>query len=97
MQTIERLLENSPDFFCTFNCVIVAQAKEDSVKEESIRALAASLQAHNVPLIIVRTYGLIGYVRIAVAEHTGEHLCSRIVAELRICAMCTVFMFDFSG
>ena len=37
----------------------------------SLKNLAAYLWNENVPLMIIRSYGLIGYIRVVVKEHNG--------------------------
>jgi hypothetical protein len=37
------------------------------MREEQLLALDAACREYNVPLIVARSYGLVGYVRISVA------------------------------
>ncbi|XP_063801615.1 NEDD8-activating enzyme E1 regulatory subunit isoform X2 [Pseudophryne corroboree] len=61
----DKLLDNDPSFFCKFTLVIATQ-----LPESSLLHLAESLWNYNIPLLICRTYGFIGYMRIIVKEHT---------------------------
>ena len=66
LQTVERLLENAPEFFARFTVVVATQ-----LHEASMLALAAHLLSIRVPLLVVRSYGLVGHIRIALHEHPG--------------------------
>ncbi|CAH1796256.1 unnamed protein product [Owenia fusiformis] len=61
----EVLVENNPTFFNTFSIVIVTD-----ISEKGLLTLADLLWKNGVPLLITRSYGLIGYMRLAVKEHT---------------------------
>ncbi|KAM8947650.1 NEDD8-activating enzyme E1 regulatory subunit [Pelodytes ibericus] len=61
----EQLLESDPSFFCRFSLVIATQ-----LPESTLLRLAESLWDFNIPLLICRAYGFIGYMRIIVKEHT---------------------------
>ncbi|XP_041077672.1 NEDD8-activating enzyme E1 regulatory subunit-like isoform X2 [Polyodon spathula] len=61
----DKLLDNDPDFFCRFSLVIAVH-----LPESTILCLAAFLWGAGVPLLVCRTYGLIGYMRLVVKEHT---------------------------
>lgn len=58
------LLETRPDFFKDFSVVIAAQ-----LTESTVLALAHVLWEANIPLIVVKAYGMLGYMRVAVREH----------------------------
>uniref|UniRef100_A0A8C5WYL5 NEDD8-activating enzyme E1 regulatory subunit n=1 Tax=Laticauda laticaudata TaxID=8630 RepID=A0A8C5WYL5_LATLA len=60
----DKLLDNDPSFFCRFNVVIATQ-----LPESTLLRLADVLWNYNIPLLICRTYGLIGYMRIVIKEH----------------------------
>ncbi|KAG8144000.1 putative NEDD8-activating enzyme E1 regulatory subunit protein [Naja naja] len=60
----DKLLDNDPSFFCRFNVVIATQ-----LPESMLVRLADVLWNYNIPLLICRTYGLIGYMRIVIKEH----------------------------
>ncbi|CAJ0955784.1 unnamed protein product, partial [Ranitomeya imitator] len=61
----DQLLDNDPSFFCKFTLVIATQ-----LSESTLLRLAETLWNSNIPLLISRTYGFIGYMRIIVKEHT---------------------------
>ncbi|KAJ7311967.1 hypothetical protein JRQ81_006291 [Phrynocephalus forsythii] len=60
----DKLLDNDPSFFCRFNVVIATQ-----LPESTLLRLAEVLWNYNIPLLVCRTYGLIGYMRIVIKEH----------------------------
>ncbi|XP_040265216.1 NEDD8-activating enzyme E1 regulatory subunit [Bufo bufo] len=60
----EQLLDNDPSFFCKFTLVIASQ-----LLESTLLRLAETLRNANIPLLICRTYGFVGYMRIVVEEH----------------------------
>ncbi|XP_074640964.1 NEDD8-activating enzyme E1 regulatory subunit-like isoform X2 [Tubulanus polymorphus] len=66
-ESVEQLLEklDNPDFFLTFSCVIATD-----LAEKTLLSLANYLWDHNIPLLVCRSYGMIGYLRLAVKEHT---------------------------
>ncbi|ETE66509.1 NEDD8-activating enzyme E1 regulatory subunit, partial [Ophiophagus hannah] len=64
----DKLLDNDPSFFCRFNVVIATQ-----LPESTLLRLADVLWNYNIPLLICRTYGLIGYMRIVIKEHPESH------------------------
>ncbi|KAK2529913.1 hypothetical protein Q9233_006298 [Columba guinea] len=61
----EKLLENDPSFFNRFNLVVATQ-----LPESTLLRLAELLWNSNIPLLVCRTYGLVGYMRIVMKEHT---------------------------
>ncbi|KAL1117290.1 hypothetical protein AAG570_004616 [Ranatra chinensis] len=61
----EQLLENNPNFFTHFTVVIAI-----ALSERVLIPLSKSLWAANVPLIVAKSCGLIGYARIQLREHT---------------------------
>ncbi|XP_062997186.1 NEDD8-activating enzyme E1 regulatory subunit isoform X2 [Elgaria multicarinata webbii] len=60
----DKLLDNDPSFFCRFNVVIASQ-----LPESTMLRLAEVLWNYSIPLLVCRTYGLIGYLRIIIKEH----------------------------
>ncbi|KAB1273089.1 NEDD8-activating enzyme E1 regulatory subunit [Camelus dromedarius] len=60
----ENLLDNDPSFFCRFTIVVATQ-----LPESTLLRLADVLWNSQVPLLICRTYGLVGYMRIIIKEH----------------------------
>ncbi|XP_061526140.1 NEDD8-activating enzyme E1 regulatory subunit [Phycodurus eques] len=61
----DMLLDNNPDFFHRFTIVIGVQLPEST----SLR-LGSVLWSASVPFLLCKTYGLIGYMRLVVQEHT---------------------------
>lgn len=59
------LINTKLEFFDTFTIVIACD-----VPEAALRKLAAYLYERNIPLVIPRSYGFIGYLRVATPEHT---------------------------
>ncbi|KAK2143283.1 hypothetical protein LSH36_857g00105 [Paralvinella palmiformis] len=64
-ETADNLLDNSPEFFNKFTIVVAT-----SLSEKILLRLASHLWDNEIPLIICRSYGFIGYVRLVVREHT---------------------------
>ncbi|XP_076656236.1 nedd8-activating enzyme E1 regulatory subunit APP-BP1 isoform X2 [Halictus rubicundus] len=61
----EQILYNSPDFFNNFTVVVAT-----SLIEKSLILLSQRLWKLNIPLIVCRSIGFIGYLRIQVKDHT---------------------------
>uniref|UniRef100_A0A8C0EDL1 NEDD8-activating enzyme E1 regulatory subunit n=1 Tax=Bubo bubo TaxID=30461 RepID=A0A8C0EDL1_BUBBB len=61
----EKLLDNDPSFFRRFNLVVATQ-----LPESTLLRLAELLWNSNIPLLVCRTYGLVGYMRVIIKEHT---------------------------
>ncbi|EEF38201.1 NEDD8-activating enzyme E1 regulatory subunit AXR1 [Ricinus communis] len=61
----EALIETNPSFFSQFTLVVATQLVEDSMVK-----LDRICREANVMLIFARSYGLAGFVRISVKEHT---------------------------
>ncbi|KAM3876792.1 NEDD8-activating enzyme E1 regulatory subunit [Diretmus argenteus] len=61
----DKLLDNDPEFFHRFTLVIGIQ-----LPESTCLRLGSVLWSACVPFLVCRTYGLIGYMRLAVKEHT---------------------------
>jgi len=59
------LLREQPTFFAGYSLVIATQ-----MPEAALRTLAAALWAQGVPLLAVRSFGLVGTLRLAKGEHT---------------------------
>ncbi|XP_025914819.1 NEDD8-activating enzyme E1 regulatory subunit isoform X1 [Apteryx rowi] len=60
----EKLLDNDPSFFSHFNLVVATQ-----LPESTLLRLAELLWNSNIPLLVCRTYGLVGYMRVIIKEH----------------------------
>ncbi|XP_078335087.1 NEDD8-activating enzyme E1 regulatory subunit-like isoform X2 [Crassostrea virginica] len=61
----EALLENNPGFFKKFTVVIAT-----GLSERVLLQLADVLWQQSIPLLVCRSYGMIGYMRLVVKEHT---------------------------
>uniref|UniRef100_A0A9J8C9M1 NEDD8-activating enzyme E1 regulatory subunit n=1 Tax=Cyprinus carpio carpio TaxID=630221 RepID=A0A9J8C9M1_CYPCA len=61
----DKLLDNDPEFFHRFSLVIGVQ-----LPESTCLRLGSVLWDAGVPFLVCRTYGLIGYMRLIVKEHT---------------------------
>uniref|UniRef100_A0A8C9VJF8 NEDD8-activating enzyme E1 regulatory subunit n=1 Tax=Scleropages formosus TaxID=113540 RepID=A0A8C9VJF8_SCLFO len=61
----DKLLDNDPEFFHRFSLVIGVQ-----LIESTCLRLAGVLWNAGVPFLVCKTYGLVGYMRLAVKEHT---------------------------
>lgn len=61
----DQLLDNDPEFFQRFSLVIAVH-----LPESTCLRLGAILWNDGVPFLHCRTYGLIGYMRLVVREHT---------------------------
>jgi len=59
------LVNTKLEFFDTFTIVVACD-----LPEAALRKLASYLYERNIPLVIPRSYGFIGYLRIATPEHT---------------------------
>jgi amyloid beta precursor protein binding protein 1 len=64
-ENLGQLLENSPDFFNNFTVVIGT-----SMTERTLILLSKKLWDLEIPFIVCRSYGFIGYIRVQVTEHT---------------------------
>ncbi|KAM4614145.1 NEDD8-activating enzyme E1 regulatory subunit isoform 2-T2 [Discoglossus pictus] len=61
----DQLLDSDPSFFCRFTLVIATQ-----LPESTLLRLAETLWDSNIPLLVCRAYGFVGYMRLIVKEHT---------------------------
>lgn len=64
-ENVDLILANRPEYFNSFDIVLASNLKENTMKK-----LSQHLWNENVPLILLRSYGLIGYIRIVSKEHT---------------------------
>jgi amyloid beta precursor protein binding protein 1 len=60
----EAIIEEDVSFFGRFTLVIAT-----NISEKALLKLAAFLYERNIPLFVCRSYGFVGYVRLAVPEH----------------------------
>ncbi|XP_069112998.1 NEDD8-activating enzyme E1 regulatory subunit-like isoform X3 [Argopecten irradians] len=61
----EKLLQSNPSFFNTCTMVIAT-----NLCERTLLQLSKQLWSYNIPLLVCRCYGFIGYMRLALREHT---------------------------
>lgn len=59
------LINTKLEFFEAFTVVVATD-----LPEAPLRKLAAFLYEHNIPIIVPRSYGFVGYLRISTPEHT---------------------------
>ncbi|XP_026284162.1 NEDD8-activating enzyme E1 regulatory subunit [Frankliniella occidentalis] len=64
-EDVDQVLLNNPDFFNNFHVVIGT-----ALSERTLITLSEKLWECGIPLIVCRSYGFLGYMRIQVAEHT---------------------------
>eukprot|EP00127_Corallochytrium_limacisporum_P000521 Clim_evm23s15 gene=Clim_evmTU23s15 len=62
--SMESMIKNKPDFFKTFTIILVANMSMNCALKE----LGTLCRDHSIPLLIVRSYGFIGYYRMVVNE-----------------------------
>lgn len=62
--SIDSILTNSPDLFSKYSTVIATE-----LPDCTLQLLSKVLWSLSVPLIVVVSYGLIGYMRLALPEH----------------------------
>ncbi|KAM8799502.1 NEDD8-activating enzyme E1 regulatory subunit [Eudromia elegans] len=76
----EKLLDNDPSFFSRFNLVVATQ-----LPESTLLRLAELLWNSNIPLLVCRTYGLVGYMRVVIKEHSVvESHPDNVLEDLRL-------------
>lgn len=63
-ESVETLLENSPEFFSAFKVVIAS-----SLKEKTLIALSRLLWQQNIPFVYCRSVGFIASARLQFTEH----------------------------
>ena len=63
-EDIDDVLNSNPTFFSNFNVVIAT-----SLSESTLLKVSKLLWALSIPLIISRTYGLLGYIRVSAPSH----------------------------
>jgi len=59
------LIESNVEFFSSFTLVIATE-----LPETALLKLSQHLYAKHIPLLVARSYGFLGYLRIAIPEHT---------------------------
>eukprot|EP00953_Heterococcus_sp_UTEX-ZZ885_P009296 5492-Heterococcus_DN1.PRE.2 len=79
---LSTLVADDPAFFSKFSLVIAAQTPT-----EPLQALASVCWTRSIPLIVCRSYGLLGYVRMQLREHSVvEAKPDSALQDLRIAA-----------
>ncbi|KAI8838405.1 hypothetical protein BC829DRAFT_447409 [Chytridium lagenaria] len=73
------IIETRPDFFKQFTVVITCNLAEAAVVK-----LSEICWQHGVPLVVVKTYGFVGYLRIAIPEHTVVETHPDQLVDLRL-------------
>ncbi|XP_054164449.1 NEDD8-activating enzyme E1 regulatory subunit-like [Oppia nitens] len=65
-ESLESVLESNANFFSNYSLVIAC----DINNEKSLNRLSQVLWQTNVPLIVCKSIGFIGYIRLQILEHT---------------------------
>ncbi len=63
-EDVHSVIRDRIDFFAGFTMVLA-----DAVREPELQKLAAFLWERHIPLVITRSYGFIGYLRLVLPEH----------------------------
>ena len=63
-ESVESIISTNPSFFDQFSLVIAV-----GVFETTLKSLDALLWEKNIPLVIARSYGFVGYVRLVTSLH----------------------------
>ena len=63
-ENVHGLIRDRVEYFGGFTMVLA-----DAVREPELRKLAAFLWEKHIPLVVTRSYGFIGYVRLVLPEH----------------------------
>ena len=63
-ENLDTILDSSPQFFSEFSIVIVTD-----VSEEQLKRLSSGLWQKSIPLLVARSYGMIGYLRLVIQSH----------------------------
>ncbi|KAI9016001.1 hypothetical protein DFJ74DRAFT_679151 [Hyaloraphidium curvatum] len=73
------LIEQKPDYFLQFTLVIATD-----LPQQPLLKLAATLWDAHIPLVVARSYGFVGYCRIAIPEHVVPEPHPDSVVDLRL-------------
>ncbi|CAG2162247.1 unnamed protein product [Oppiella nova] len=65
-ESLESILESNPNFFSNFSVVIATDVNND----KSLNRLSQVLWQNNVPLIVCKSIGFVGYIRLQIKEQT---------------------------
>ena len=63
-EEIEGVLDSNPTFFARFTLVVAT-----SLPEATLLRVSKILWASSIPLVVVRSYGFLGFIRVAVPSH----------------------------
>ena len=74
-EDIAQVLSSRPDFLSAFTMVIATQMGQNALREVS-----AACAARKLPLIVVHTYGFLGYLRLDLGEHQVRCLPPRTLS-----------------
>lgn len=66
MQDPVALVDKDPNFFTKFTHIIA-----NNFPDSALLKLSKICWQHNIPIFISKSYGFVGYLRIAAPEHTG--------------------------
>lgn len=81
-EDVDTLLRSNPSFLDDFSIIVATQ-----LPEHTLRFVAEACADRNLPLVVLRAYGLLGTVRLALAEHVViEAHSDNVPADLRVCA-----------
>ncbi len=79
-ESADQILRNRPDFFKDFDLVIATE-----IGERAAMTLSSILWEANIPLILVKSYGLLSYARLQIREHdVSESHPDNILEDLRL-------------
>jgi len=65
VQDPETLIDSNPDFVKDYTVIVATELSPSAIVK-----LSAAVSKHNKILVVVRIYGLIGYIRVQAGEHT---------------------------
>ena len=65
-QSLEHILKRNPNLLLKYNLVIVT-----TLQRKVLLELADFLWQNDIPLIVCKSYGMIGYLRLVTQNHTG--------------------------
>jgi len=63
-ETVEHILDEDPDFFSRFSLVIAC-----CLSEKAMLMLSTKLDQARIPILVVRSSGFLGYIRLQLPEH----------------------------
>jgi NEDD8-activating enzyme E1 regulatory subunit len=79
-ESLSSLLSSNPTFFHQFSIILASQLREQQALQ-----LEHICHQYNIPLVLCRSYGLVGTLRVCVSEHTVvESKPDSVVDDLRL-------------